>query len=310
VRNIKDKENTTFLSAQEIQMAAHYQTLRPNFCAKARPNQVFGSKFVTVCITGNEQGQITSEGYQVTEQGMALIRDDCIVPTKGAANRAYLRHTSREKYIPDVHYTGKSDLGSVNTRLIARPVPVDYFYVQLPVTTPNEPSNMFNPINDKNRFPIENRFMLGQPQDVITFKAYLEQFNNDTFLEALSDFHLLCFVATMDLMLSPRELNPALVAIKSGNREALTTWLQNCEMWSVLRNMVQDTGPVHVAPAPEVKRAEAAPAKAPPKNTTIAGKVAADQWTCIMCTFKSAGSHAACDMCSMPKKLALGGKRD
>lgn len=47
VRNIKSH----FLSAQECIMAGYFQNLHPNPCRYAS-NGYFGSKFVTVCVTG------------------------------------------------------------------------------------------------------------------------------------------------------------------------------------------------------------------------------------------------------------------
>ena len=56
--------DTHFLSAQEIITSAHYQNLFPNKC-KQTDDGVFGSKFVTVCVTGNKENEIHMEGYQV-----------------------------------------------------------------------------------------------------------------------------------------------------------------------------------------------------------------------------------------------------
>lgn len=44
--------STYFLSAQECIMGGHYQNLHPNACKYASTGY-FGSKFVTVCVTGN-----------------------------------------------------------------------------------------------------------------------------------------------------------------------------------------------------------------------------------------------------------------
>lgn len=47
VRNIESH----FLSAQECIMAGYFQNRYPNLC-RFSPNGLFGSKFVTVCVTG------------------------------------------------------------------------------------------------------------------------------------------------------------------------------------------------------------------------------------------------------------------
>ena len=45
-------------------MAADYQNANPSPCKQAS-NGYFGSKFVTVCISGNELNQVDTKGYQV-----------------------------------------------------------------------------------------------------------------------------------------------------------------------------------------------------------------------------------------------------
>ena len=56
--------DTHFLSAQEIITAAAYQNLFPNKC-KHTDEGVFGSKFVTICVSGNKDNEVHMEGYQV-----------------------------------------------------------------------------------------------------------------------------------------------------------------------------------------------------------------------------------------------------
>lgn len=43
--------DTHFLSAQEVLMAAHFQNRHPHACRHAAAGH-YGSKFVTVCVTG------------------------------------------------------------------------------------------------------------------------------------------------------------------------------------------------------------------------------------------------------------------
>ena len=45
-------------------MAADFQNLYSNLCGEAKGGS-FGSKFVTVCVSGNEQNQVEMKGYQV-----------------------------------------------------------------------------------------------------------------------------------------------------------------------------------------------------------------------------------------------------
>ncbi|XKL67144.1 hypothetical protein PGB90_010564 [Kerria lacca] len=92
-----------FLSAQECIMAGHFQNLHPNTCRFA-PGGSFGSKFVTVCVTGDATNQVHMEGYSVSNQCMALVRDGCLLPTLDAAELGFIRESSDKQYVPDVFY--------------------------------------------------------------------------------------------------------------------------------------------------------------------------------------------------------------
>jgi len=41
---------------------------------------------------------------QVSNQCMALVRDDCLVPTLDAPELGYIRESTPEQYVPDVFY--------------------------------------------------------------------------------------------------------------------------------------------------------------------------------------------------------------
>lgn len=43
------------------------------------------------------------------------------------------------------------------------------------------------------------RFIDGQIQEFSSLCSYMQQFTKEQFLEAVSDFHLLIFIATMDM---------------------------------------------------------------------------------------------------------------
>merc|ERR1719295_2008325 len=58
-----------------------YQDLYPNPC-KHTEEGVFGSKFVTVCITGNKDCEVEMMAYQVSNQCMALVNDKIIFPQR------------------------------------------------------------------------------------------------------------------------------------------------------------------------------------------------------------------------------------
>ncbi|KAL5273586.1 NPLOC4 family protein [Megaselia abdita] len=102
VKHIRGIE-THFLTAQECILAGNLQNSHPNPCRYAS-NSVFGSKFITVCVTGDKLKQVHMEGYAVSAQCMALVRDDCLIPTKDAPELGYIRESSDKQYVPDVYY--------------------------------------------------------------------------------------------------------------------------------------------------------------------------------------------------------------
>lgn len=53
---------------------------------------------------GDKANQVHMEGYQVSNQCMALVRDNCLVPTKDAPELGYVRESTDKQYVPDVYY--------------------------------------------------------------------------------------------------------------------------------------------------------------------------------------------------------------
>ena len=224
-----------FLSAQECIMAGFLQNIHPNIC-RFSPDNYFGSKFVTICITGDLNNQVHMEGYQVSNQCMALVRDNCLLPTKDAPELGYVRESSAEQYVPDVFYKEKDGYGNEVTR-IARPLPIEYLLVDVPVSTPLDPKFSFNPLQHLKPFPIENRFIEGHIQDFNALSSYLRQFTPNQFLEAMSDFHLLLYIATMDTLPLKSHMKPLLQAIKTTNRQMADEWASG-EQWATVDQLI------------------------------------------------------------------------
>lgn len=59
---------------------------------------------MALSFPGDEKKQIHMEGYAVSAQCMALVRDDCLVPTKDAPELGYIRESTDKQYVPDVYY--------------------------------------------------------------------------------------------------------------------------------------------------------------------------------------------------------------
>lgn len=53
---------------------------------------------------GDASNNIHFEGYQVSNQCMALVRDDCLIPTRDAPELGYVKESSSTQYVPDVFF--------------------------------------------------------------------------------------------------------------------------------------------------------------------------------------------------------------
>jgi nuclear protein localization family protein 4 len=191
--------DTHFLSAQEIITASHYQNLYPNRCRQTDEG-VFGSKFVTVCITGSKENQIDMQGYQVSNQCMALVRDKILVPTKDAPELAYIVESSEAQYVPDVFFMEKDKYGN-EIKKVGRPLPVEYLLIDVPVSTPIEPLATFAIVPEgKKAFPVENRLLESSIQDFSAFTRYITQFKEGDFFTFVADLHVLIFMANLDIV--------------------------------------------------------------------------------------------------------------
>ena len=164
VKHFRGSSKNYFLTADECYTAAYLQNVYKNV-TRYSSTGYFGSKFVTVVVTGDTQHQIHFEGYQVSNQCVSLVRDNCLIPCVDAPELAYIKHSSDAQFIPDVYFREKDKYGNEVTK-IARPLPVEYLIVDLPAAFAKEPTYTFNEncALAKKPFPIENRKQLGENQ--------------------------------------------------------------------------------------------------------------------------------------------------
>lgn len=65
-------------------------------------------------LAGGPDNQVHFEGYQVSNQCMALVRDECLLPCKDAPELGYVKESSSEQYVPDVFYKVSTRRASVD----------------------------------------------------------------------------------------------------------------------------------------------------------------------------------------------------
>lgn len=285
-----------FLSAQECIMAGDYQNLHPNACRYASSGS-FGSKFVTVCVTGDKTNQVHMEGYQVSNQCMALVRDNCLLPTKDAPELGYVRESSDKQYVPDVYYKEKDSYGNEVSK-IARPLPVEYLLVDVPASTPVNPTYTFNPDVSKQPFPVENRFVDGHIQDFNALSQYLSQFAYYEFFTAINDFHLLLYIATMDMLPMRDFMGPLLDALRTKDQAAAEEWSRS-EHWATVEQLIAASSPPPSRPS-SVAGGSTLNATGGQESGSSSGGSGA-RWTCPYCTFLNNGDTSNCEMCNLPR---------
>ncbi|XP_066237637.1 nuclear protein localization protein 4 homolog isoform X1 [Saccopteryx leptura] len=283
VRYSRNKD-TYFLSAEECITAGDFQNKHPNIC-RLSPDGHFGSKFVTAVATGGPDNQVHFEGYQVSNQCMALVRDECLLPCKDAPELGYAKESSSEQYVPDVFYKDIDKFGNEITQL-ARPLPVEYLIIDITTTFPKDPVYTFS--ISQNPFPIENRDVLGETQDFHSLATYLSQNTSSVFLDTISDFHLLLFLVTNEVMPLQDSISLLLEAVRTRNEELAQTWKKS-EQWATIEQLCSTVG----VQLPGLHDYGAV------GGSSHAAAVA--MWACEHCTFMNQPGTGNCEMCSLPR---------
>uniref|UniRef100_A0A8C5AMT5 NPL4 homolog, ubiquitin recognition factor n=1 Tax=Gadus morhua TaxID=8049 RepID=A0A8C5AMT5_GADMO len=200
-------QDSYYLSAEECITSGYFQNLHSNPCRLSRDGH-FGSKFVTVVATGGPDNQVHFESYQVSNQCMALVRDECLLPCRDAPELGYAKESSSEQYVPDVFF-------------------------KITTTFPKDPQFTFS---STERFPIENRDVLGETQDFHSLSTYLSQSSSTSFLNIVSDFHLLLFLVTNEVMPLRDSIGLILEAVKTSNEDLAQTWKKS-EQWATIEQL-------------------------------------------------------------------------
>jgi len=272
VQHFRGSSETYFLSAEECITAGYFQNIYKNYTRFAHEGY-FGSKFVTVVVSGDSSNQIHFEGYQISNQCAALVRDSCIVPTYDAPELAYIKESSNEQFIPDVYYRGKDSYNNDVTK-VARPLPVEYLILDLPAAFAKEPIYTFNEGTKlKSEFPIENRSELGETQDFNSLHNYMKAIPPHMFLDAMSNFHVLIFLITNQTVHFDNALDPLLEAIRTKNAHKAIEWSRTPE-WLTVEHFFQAGSGQHMQ---------------------------METWSCSRCTFDNEPNTNVCSICQSPR---------
>jgi nuclear protein localization family protein 4 len=132
----KRHADSYFLSSLEVIFSASLQRLRPS-PSRFSSTGYFGSKFVTCVLSGDAEGGIAIEAYQVSEQAVAMVEADMIEasvePGTVRVNEETVGGKGGEgrRYVPEVFFRYKNEYG-IEVKESAKPCfPVEYLLVNV-----------------------------------------------------------------------------------------------------------------------------------------------------------------------------------
>jgi nuclear protein localization family protein 4 len=164
-------KDTYFLRGNEAILAAHLQNMHPNPCRECDDGE-FGSKFVTVVVTGNEAHELGYVAYQVSQQGMDMEKAEGILEWTKKPAECRVALSTQDRYVPAIFYQDVSEYGNQTTHSATPYFPVSYLVVSVNGPTfPKESNPLFNI-----KFPIGNRIMAPQGPDQL--KSHLNSPDN------------------------------------------------------------------------------------------------------------------------------------
>ncbi|KAJ2939845.1 hypothetical protein O0L34_g18040 [Tuta absoluta] len=169
----------------------------------------------------------------------------------------------------------------------ARRVPVAYLLVDVPVGVARDGPPT---LNARAAFPPANRPLHDQLQTLRALHHHIHQYTS--FLDAMSDLHVLLYLATNEaLPLSEEALAPLLEAVRARDAAAADAWRQTPHA-ATLHHLMQ-------ASADQEEMGMGADGGMEGVSGGAAG--GGGVWTCAICTFHNAGHRDTCEMCAMPR---------
>lgn len=284
-------DTTTVFTAGEVLQAAYQQVAHPNVVArKYSTSQQFGSKFVTVVVSGNEANEVAPTAFQATADAMAMAKAGILAPSTRDSNRMFVRPSDDELYVPEVYYVAENKYGKTVRTPAAPSFPSDYLHVQLEAGASN--SGLANPLINHHTFPIENREAMGELQNMEALDKHISA-SEGTLLTKLSNFHVLLFLATNSTVpLKGDEFDALLKAVGSRDEATVDRWARESPAWATLLMLM----------AEQVTTTSSAAS-----GSGFAGVGASSisssggQWQCPACTLLNSSSSTTCEACGMAR---------
>lgn len=186
--------------------------------------------------------------------------------------------------------------------------------MDVPATAPVTPTYTFTVRGDRRGFPVENRPLDGHLQDFHALSSYLSQWQPHEFPEAIADFHLLVYLARMDMLPIKGAMPELLDALRRKEADAVIQW-RSQEVWRTLETLIAASS----ASGSHMDDFSALSGGGSSMGGIGGGGVGGGggieglggagmdvgggnaEWTCNHCTYINAGDMQSCDMCSLPR---------
>jgi nuclear protein localization family protein 4 len=246
----RDPMNYVLTSNECIRMCG-LQNKYPSPCKQSNSGK-FGSKFVSVLVYGNHDGDIEIAAYQMSNQVARLVRDGVARATKKEPGLLRVRPSTDETLFPDVYYSHRNEYNLLVQSRADPTFPNEYAVVSVRHSFPKDPIPLFKNVS----FAIENRAPslpnAGQVQSALQGKA------GSAYMGALSDFHLLLY-----LSLQMPELAPSLAKLITSPSDIKESLIKpQIEAWvkRTLPSFASSSSPSSSAPSSSSSSSSSKPA--------------------------------------------------
>jgi nuclear protein localization family protein 4 len=191
----RDPMNYVLTSNECVRMCG-LQNKYPSPCKQSNTGK-FGSKFVSVLVYGNAEGNIELAAYQMSNQVARLVRDGVARATKKEPGFMRVRSSTDQTTFPDVYYSHRNEYNLLVQSRADPNFPNEYGVVSVRHSFPKDPTPLFKSTS----FSIENR--VPSIPNAALVQSALQGKSAGAYMTALADFHLLLYLALQLPELAP-----------------------------------------------------------------------------------------------------------